>query len=157
MADTIQINGVVYDYGDITCKVNGVRFYGIKSIKYGDKRERAKATGLTKDRRPLGVTKGKYTADDGAISIYKKSFQDLCDQLAIQSQNLLSYGDAIFPITFIYSDPRLGVIVDALRDCWIAAADGGGEDNADPLAIELGLGCSYILRNGKTLYSGRIA
>jgi hypothetical protein len=153
MADPIRINGNAYDFGSVRMKLDGIRFEGVTSIKYSHKRERVKVTGLVKDRAPLGVTPGKYNAEDGSITMYTSTAAYL-RQLIASKVDGLSYGDRIFTWTVQYVNPVFGsVITDELRGSWIIGDGASLEDNADPSKEEIPIGVSQIFRNGLLLSS----
>lgn len=153
MADPIRVNGNAFDFGAVRFKIAGNRWEGITAIKYSHKRTRTKVTGLTNDRVPLGVTPGKYEAEDGSITAYTATAADIRQALATIAGSP-SYGDVLVPITCQYVNPVNGaVITDELRGCWIIGDGASLEDNADPSKEEIPIGCLQIIRNGLLLSS----
>lgn len=150
---SVRVNRDVYDWGDVTIKIAGERFEGITGIGYSQKRERTKVGGMRKSRAPIGVTKGKYNAEDGKISCNRQTAQDIRDHLCTVG-GTTSYGDVKFPIIVIMTSDTGATITDVLPDCYLIGDDGNAEDSADPLKEELAFGClGPITRNGKTLAS----
>lgn len=157
----VRRNGVAYDWGDIIIKPMGQQYEGITGIKYGQKRTRPKLTGNTRDRKPIGIGRGKTEADDATLTCWKSTAAQIrADAAAYAAANNnsdgTSYGDAIFPITVQYSADDGSIITDELIDCWIAGDDSQNEDNADALKEEMPLGVSAMTRNGLTLHSPEV-
>lgn len=53
------INGVAYNWGDITCTIAGVKVTGITAIEYGDSQEVVNHYGA--GRHPIARSKGRIT------------------------------------------------------------------------------------------------
>jgi hypothetical protein len=156
MAETVYINGKAHDWGSTVIRVNGKAYEGILAVKYSHKRERTRVYGQGNQRKPIAVTGGKYNPEDGSLTVLKGTAQQIRDDLARQSADGQSYGDARFPITVQYIEDGVGPIKDEVLGCWIAGDDGGGEEgSADPTKEEIPFGCMEIKKNGKTLYAAK--
>ncbi len=155
MADLIRVNGKVFDWGSCILKIGGVRYEGVTSIKYDQKRDRAKVYGMGRDRAPLGRTGGKYEAGDCTMAMYRSTAQSLRDWAALRAGDGLSYGDAEFPIVVQMVETGLAPITDELLKACIISDAGGGEENPDPLKEDVVFQVLKMKRNGKTLWSQR--
>ena len=150
---TVRINGVAYDHGSHIIRINGVIYEGIQAIKYSQKRSRAKNMGQGRSGRPKGWTKGKYSAEDGSITMDKQDAARLRTDLATKAGNGC-YGDAVFPITVQAVEDGLPSLNDELFECVYLGDDGGTDvSSEDPSKEEIPFGCQYIKRDGKTLYT----
>lgn len=153
MSDDVRINGVQHSWASVVFKINGKPWYGIKSIKYGEKRTRGKSYGMGRSHAPRGRTSGKYETDPVTISIEKASARLLRDELAAKSTTGgTSYGDAVFQIVVQYSEGT-STITDELVDCAWAGDGASAEESPDAIYDEIELDTMRILRNGKTLYA----
>jgi hypothetical protein len=141
----IYINNKVYDSGSVIIKFDGEVFEGITDFKYGQKRERTRATRQNRSRRLLGWTPGKVTPDDGSVTMWKASAIHLRTRMAAKAGNR-SYGDYIFPVTIQCVEPGLLPVTDELHQCYIASDEASGGDNTDPLKEEIGIGIGFIKR-----------
>lgn len=153
MSDEVRINGVQHGWASVVLKINGKPWYGIKSIKYGDKRTRGKSYGMGRAHAPRGRTSGKYEVDPVTVSMEKASTKLLRDELAAKSTTGgSSYGDTVFQIVIQYSEGS-STITDELVDCTWQGDSASSEEGPDALYDEIEFDCMRILRNGKTLYA----
>lgn len=151
MSDEIRINGVQHSWASVVLKIDGKPWYGIKSIKYTDKRTRAKSYGIGRAHAPRGRTSGKYEVDPVSVSMEKASAKLLRDELA-QKAGGTSYGDAKCQIVVQYSEGN-STITDELVDCAWADDGSSAEESPDPIYDEITFDCMRIVRNGKTLFA----
>lgn len=150
--ELIRVNGRRFDKSSVRLKIAGVKFEGWTDFKYGDKRERAKVMGVTRDGRPLGVTEGKYEADESALTMFLASADQLRKLVAARSVSIGSFGQPTFPITCQYVGPTGAIVTDQLFDCWIAGQSTSiGAESADPIKVEIPIGVSYIVWGGLSL------
>lgn len=154
MSDSfLRINGKAFDWGSVRLKIDGRLYTGVKSIKYGHKRTRAKVPSMGKSRRAIGKTAGKYETEDTVLSMLRRTAQDLRDHLASRSSDGASYGDPQFTITVQYIESGIGPVKDEILNCNIDGDGGGGEDGTDPLYEDVVISCLKIKRNGKVLHA----
>jgi hypothetical protein len=153
MADDIRINGVQHGWPSVSLKINGKAWYGIKSIKYGDKRTRGKTYGMGRAHAPRGRTSGKYEVDPVTLSIEKETARKLRDELAAKSTTGgTSFGDTVFQIVVQYSEGS-ATITDELVDCTWSGDASSAEEGPDAIYDEVEFDCMRILRNGKSLFA----
>lgn len=152
MSDEIRVNGNQLSWGSIKVKLDGVLYYGFKSLAYGDKLERVKAYGMGKHQAPRGRSRGKYTIDPVKLGGPKASIQALREALAAKSTDGVSYGGVEFEVIAQYFEAQeLGITVQCER-CVFAANSSSEEEGADPLNEEIELDCMKIRRNGLVLF-----
>jgi hypothetical protein len=152
MSDQIRINGNLFSWGSIICKVDGDLFSGFNSITYGDKRERVKGYGMARHHVPRGRSAGKYTTEAGKLGGTLDAVHALREKLASLSPDKISYGNAAFLITVQYVESDLLPLHIDLVRCVIVGDTTSHEEGPDPLKGELEFDYFYILRNGLTLF-----
>lgn len=146
--DAIQINGNQYDWGSIIIKIEGDDIYGVKGLKYSQKRERTKSYGAGKHHAPRGRSRGKYSAE-GGITLHKSTAEELRAKLDDGTGN---YGDKEFMVVAQYIEKDETPITVELFRCVIGNEDSSEEESPDPLMEELGLDIMWIKKNGRTLF-----
>lgn len=151
MADEIRVNGSLYSWGSIILKVNGERFYGISSVNYGDKLERAKSYGMGRHHAPRGRSSGKYQTDPVTVKMEKKTAQELRATLAKLSPSGTSYGSVEFEIVVQFIEGT-DVQTDVLERCTWSGDSSKNEESPDPLYDEAEFDCMLIRRNGLVLF-----
>lgn len=151
MADEIRINGVQHGWPSVVLKINGKPWYGVTSIKYGDKRTRGKSYGMGRAHAPRGRTSGKYEVDPVTMKMEKATTRLLRDELAAKAGGT-SYGDTVFQIVVQYSEGN-STITDELVDCAWSGDASTSEEGPDALYDEIEFDCMRVVRNGKTLFA----
>jgi len=151
-AAPIYINGVAYNYANITVKIDGTPYYAITSITYGDGKETFVGYGLTGGFAPTHTTVGKYATEDSKITFRTDEWKALQDQAAALSGGE-SYGDERFkyPIIISLDDPDLGNYQVDLIDNFIKASTATYDQSVDALVEEVTFFTRLIKRNGYTL------
>lgn len=150
--DDIRVNGNQHSWGSIKVKIDGVPYFGFKSISYGDKRERVKAYGMGKHQAPRGRSRGKYSTEPSKLGGPKSSIQALREALAAKSPDGISYGDVEFEVVIQYYERYELPITVQLERCVIVENTSSEEEGADPLNEEIALDVMKIYRNGLTLF-----
>lgn len=151
----IAINGNAHDHGSVRIKIMGKPYFGIKSVKYDQKRTRGKVMKLGPAHAAIGFTQGTYECGDCTLTMLRRTAQDLRDHAA-ERAGTSSYGDAIFPIIVQYITPGVGPCKDELLRCSIMSDAGGTEQGSpDPLYEDVVFQVIKMKRNGKTLYTAR--
>ena len=166
MADEKEINGNVYSWSSIELKLDGgaddllveLPYVGVTKIKYNEKIERALVYGLGKSFKPLGMTRGKYSADS-SLTMRKHSAEALRKALAAKSADGATFGEVSFQAIVSYSEPGSNQepIVVEINGCRIAGTGGDHSEGADGLEEEVPLTVLSIVTNGRTLYSKEAA
>ena len=152
MSDQIRINGNLFSWGSIICKVDGDLFCGFNSISYGDKRERVKGYGMARHHTPRGRSAGKYTTEAGKLGGTTDAAHALRVKLASLAPDRISYGNVEFLITVQYVESDLLPLHVDLTRCVIVGDTTSHEEGPDPLKAELEFDYFYILRNGLALF-----
>lgn len=152
MSDNQRINGSMYGWSDVYFKVDGERYFGIKSIAYGDSRERGKAYGMGRHYAPRGRTAGKYQVDPVTVSMEKDSARIFRAALAANASDGKSFGSVQFQIVVQYVDDDGNAITDEIQDCVWAKTAGSAEEGPDALYEELEFDAMRIVWNGTSLY-----
>jgi len=137
------INGLEKSWASITTKVKGEEIVGYKAISYSDSISREKVYGA--GRMPLGMTRGKYEAEQGSLTCFEREFRQLLTAFGN------GWGDVVFDIEVRYADPGEDTHVDVIESCRWAGAPGGGEEGSAPLERELKFDYVRIKRDGKYL------
>lgn len=152
MADQVRINGNMHGWSSTIFRVAGTRFWGFKSIDYGDKRERVKAYGMGRHYGPRGRTAGKYTTDPLKIKVFSGSAQELRNLIAALAVDGTSIGNVNVPMTLQlveFDDTPLFVEFDR---CALAGITSSHEESTEPAAEDWEFDVMLIRRNGQTLY-----
>jgi hypothetical protein len=151
MADQVRINGVIHSWASVYFKLAGERFYGIKSISYGDSRSRSKGYGMGRHYAPRGRTSGKYEVDPVAVTCEKATAKALRDKAA-QLAGGSSFGNAEFEIVVQYVEAGNDTITDTIEQCTFSKEAAKAEENPDPTVEDLEFDAMRIKWNGLTLY-----
>jgi hypothetical protein len=152
MADQIRVNGNLYSWGSIKCKVAGELFHGFTTISYADKRERVKAYGMGRHHAPRGRSSGKYSTDPVKLAGPKSTMQALRASLALLAPDRVSYGNVEFQLIIQYVEPGEVPMNVEIEGCVITGNSTSDEENADPKNEECEIDCMLIRRNGLTLF-----
>lgn len=151
MADQVRINGNTHSWSSVYFKVGGERFYGVKSINYGDSRSRTKAYGMGRHHAPRGRTAGKYEVDPVTVTV-EKATADTLREKAAQIDGGASFGNASFQIVVQYIETGNTTITDTIEECAFTKNASKAEENPDPLVEDLEFDAMRIKWNGRTLY-----
>ncbi len=154
MPDQTRINGTMHGWSSVVAKLDGDRFFGFKSIAYGDSRERGKGYGMGRHYSPRGRTAGKYTPEPVAVTMEKETARALRAALAQKASDGKSFGNVVFQIVVQYVEPDGTSITDELEDCVWVKTSAKSEESPDPLYEDVEFDCMRIRWNGTTLYDG---
>lgn len=138
----ITVNNIEKSWGSITLKIRGVEITGFKAISYSDAVEREQVYGA--GRHKLGMTRGKYTTEQGSITVYQNQEREI---IAASGGNGWADGDP-FEAEVRYADPGSETHVDIVEGCRWAGTGGGGEEGAAPLEREMKFDFMRIKRDG---------
>lgn len=152
MADQQRINGNMFSWSSVYFKIDGERFYGIKSITYGDNRERVKGYGMGRSHAPRGRSGGKYNVDPVAVTMEKATTRQLRDELAARAPDGTSVGNVQFEIVVQYVEADETPITDTIFGCVWGKTAAKAEEGSDPLYDEIEFDAMGIRWNGKTLF-----
>jgi hypothetical protein len=139
------VNGQYFAFTDITLRVNGLMFAGVKAVNYKDNLGRVKVRGSS--AVPLGLTKGRYEAN-GDIEMYLDAFNTM----------VLALGAATpwrmipFAISITYG-PNVGMnlplVTDIIPGAYLGEVDQSNGEGEDPISRKFTLHIpGQILWNG---------
>jgi hypothetical protein len=139
MADTVRVNGALYDQGSTELKIAGEPVYGYNAVAWSQKRTRVKGYSQGKDRAPKGRTRGKYEVENLKITVYRKTASEIKKLFASRASDGQSYGNPDdVPIVFQYIEDESNqapVLVEFI-DCAVAS-DGGNSEEDGPDMVEM--------------------
>lgn len=148
-----RINGNLYSWASITIRVDSTLISNIKSITYGDARNRAKGYGAGRQFGPIGQTSGKYETEKVVCTIEKQELTDLRKALADRAGSD-SFGDSVFQIVVQYDESGRH-ITDVIDGCSFSKNSSKADDGGDPLYEDVEFDCLSISWNGVTLYAAQ--
>jgi hypothetical protein len=151
MSDRERINGNTYSWSSTEFHIGDDRITGVKSIEYGDSRERALAYGMNRSHAPIGRSAGKYTPDPVKVTVLKSTADAIRASLARQA-GTGGPGNAESTIVVQYTEDDLGSVVDIIRRCTLTKQASKVEENPDPLYEDMEFQCLTIDWNSGTLY-----
>lgn len=140
----ITVNDIEYSWGSITAKINGKEITGFKAISYSDAVEREAVYGA--GRHKLGMTRGKYTTEQGSITAYLKQEREIINDLG---DGWADYGP--FEVEVRYAEPGEDTHIDIVEGCRFAGTSGGGEEGSSPLEREMKFDYMRVKRDGNYL------
>ena len=153
MAELIKIAGKAYEPTSVRVKLAGIRFYGVKEIKWDQKRTRSKVPILDRSGAPVAMTRGFYEMGQVTVSMLKDSAQSLRQTVAALSSSQLSYGEPKFGGSIQYIEFPLPPIVESFFSLAIAGDNGGTAlGSADPLYEDVIMDCLRATKNGLGLF-----
>lgn len=138
-----EANDIFSSFVDLRLKVDGKELTGFTSLGCGDAIEDELVYG--NQREPLGRTRGKYTVDDGTLTVYHNTFVDLLDIFGD------GWGDKRFEMVeqIDLGNGRFSTTV--LEGCRFKGAPAGGEEGTSALTREMKFSYLRIKRDGKYL------
>ena len=151
MADQRRINGAVHTWSDIYFKIRGKRFYGIKSIGYGDSRKPSPVYGSGRHYAPIGMTAGKYEVEPCTVSMLKATAASLRKFLADNSPTG-AIGDAEVQIVVMYKNNVGDIYIDTCEYSRYVSTSSKGEDNNEPIYDDIEFQPRFIRWDGRTLF-----
>lgn len=138
-----EANDIIASWVDLRLKVDGKELVGFTSLGCGDAIEDELVYGNS--REPIGRTRGKYTVDDGTITLYHNTLVDILDTFGD------GWGDKRFEVVeqIDLGNGRYSTTV--LEGCRWKGAPAGGEEGTSALTRELKFSYLRIKRDGKYL------
>lgn len=155
MADTVRINGNLYDQGSTSLKVADEFIYGYNAVSWAHKRDRQLFTGAGQDRAPKGRTRGKYVPETLKVTCRRDSASYVKTLLAARASDGVSYGNpSDVPVVFQYVEDesnQLPVTV-TFVDCALIGDNGNSEeDGPDMTELEFSVMRIEETIDGKTV------
>jgi hypothetical protein len=142
----------MFSWSSVITKLDGETIFGLKSIAYSDKVERAYGYGQGRHHGPRGQSAGKYTPGPVTISFEKQTADLVRKKIASKSVSGTSLATVKFQLTIQYAEPGADPITDELIDCRWAGIDSKGEEGPDPLYEDAEFTCMRVLWNGIALF-----
>ena len=140
----ITVNDIEYSWGAITLKIRGVEITGFKAVSYSDAVERESVYGA--GRHKLGMTRGKYTTEQGSLTAYLKQERAIIEEFGD------GWADAgPFELEVRYAEPGEDTHIDIVEGCRWAGTGGGGEEGSAPLEREMKFDYMRVKRGGNYL------
>lgn len=152
MSDGIRVNGNLHSWGSISVKADGDRYYGFKSIKYGQARERSLSYGQGKEHAPRGRSAGKYVPENATLGGAKSTILAFEESIAAKSPSGNSYGSASFDVVIQFIEAGDRPITIELLDCVIVKETSSHDEGPDALDEEIEIQPMRVKKNGMALY-----
>jgi hypothetical protein len=151
--DAPRVNGKAFEWGSIRIKLVSQEIIGITALDFGQKRERVALYGTGRSRAPIGFTSGKYSTENGKMTIWSHTYRDLIEELASRAPDKTSYGDVTFNIFAHLEEPGEKPLRHELYECAITSESTSYQEGTEPLKQDIGLFIMYVKTNGKTLFN----
>lgn len=151
MSDNARINGVQISWSSVKLKIEGVPYFGITGIEYGDAVEQAYAYGIGRHHAPRGKTAGKYTPDPLVLTVWKSTGAAIREDIHTRAAGR---GLARVPSTIIiqYIEGSDDVITIEASQCTLVKVEESAEEGTDALSEKLTFMPMRILRDGVAMY-----
>lgn len=134
-----QINGKEFSWASIELRMDGAApMVGFTAIKYPWTVERSHVFGAY--RKPLGMTRGKFTPGDASITMNESEFRVL--------SSTAGWCDVVRTIVVQYAEPGLPTYTDTIVGVRFTGADPGGEEGSEGLKREVSFKFMDIKLNG---------
>lgn len=134
------LNDVVPSWVDLRLKVDGAELVGFTSVSFGDKIEDEMVYGG--GREPLGRTRGRYTTEDGSLTVYEDTFVELVRRLGD------GWGDKRFEIVEQITLGDGSISTTVVESCRFKGGPGGAAEGTSAITRELPFSFMRIKRNG---------
>jgi hypothetical protein len=139
----LNINGKVYDFGDVSVKLPGTELI-VQEISYSDELEKELAYG--KGHKPRGYGTGNYKAD-GKLSLLKEDYDQLINYC--KQQGVAFYSLVISKIIVSYANGEERTTSDVLNKVTFTKANNKAAQGDKSLKIDIDfLIVGEIKRNG---------
>lgn len=152
MSDVQRVNGNDVSWGSFALKIDGVRYYGVRSVNYSHRRERTLGWNMDRSGAPARRSRGKYTPDTVKVGFYKDTVQEIRKALAAQSESGIEYGDVECDGLLQYTEGEKSGTVEFDRMVFVAVT-GTVEEGPDFVVEEVEFSVMAIREDGLILYS----
>jgi len=151
MARTERVENKTYDHGSIEIRIGGIKYDGVRSYTFSQKRTRGIVRGQGRSRAPKAKTSGMVDVGELSINVDKQDALRIRQDLALRASDV-SYGNASVTITIQATEPGLPNHVDEFTGCTLDEESGGSDENSvDPLVEDIKFGFLEMTRNGLKL------
>jgi hypothetical protein len=151
MADNIRVNGNLLSWGSLGLKIGAERYYGFKSISYGEGIESVLVYGMGRHHAPRGRTRGKYVIEPLKLQGEVESLKIVRQTLAALAPDGRSYGTVEFEVFLEAVEQEQSSTTEFLRCRW-AKNTGSFEESAEGLYEEIEISVLQIRRDGLSLF-----
>ena len=147
MADKQFINDNTYSWSSLSLSIDGTKYYGIKSVTFGDKIEVALGYSTGKHFRPVSRTQGQYSAEDTKVTMRLDSWKAVADKLgsALSSKEVT--------ISAQWQEKDLSTFSVSMERCRVIGVNITQDQVADESQVEVTFSVMSIKWNGKQLYA----
>lgn len=152
MSDPIRINGNVFSWGSISCKIDTEPYYGFTAIEYGDGLEVAYAYGMQRAHKPIAQTAGKYTPEAVKLKGPVHTVDALRKALAAKSSTGTSTANVRFQIVVQFIEADLDAVTVEINGCRLTKNTSSFEETAEGMTEEIEIMPMEIRRNGIVAY-----
>lgn len=150
--DSLRVNGHVVSWADHILKINGVRWFGITGIEYGQKRERSYAHGMSKAHAPIGKTAGKYTPEPLKLTMWARTEIALRRYLMTLAEDSASYGNVSIPIFLQISNGPSDICTVEFVACTIASESASDDESPDANKRTIEFAPDFLVIDGGMLF-----
>lgn len=150
MGDSLRVNGVQYGWDSLIFKIDGDRYNGLKAIEYGDAVEKALQWGMGKSHAPRSRTRGKYTPEPIALTVFSDTAKSIRNYLA-QRANGTGIAQVEVPIVIQAAEAQ-GVITVEFERCTLVSNKNSHDESPEALEEKLEFLPMNILRDGVALF-----
>lgn len=151
MSDSIRVNGNLLSWGSCGIKVDSERYYGVKSISFGEALEQALIHGMGRHHAPRARTRGKYIPEPLKVMVEVESLKLMQQALAARAKDGRSYGTVEFEVFLEAVEAEQSFTAEFLRCKW-AKNTGSFEEGPDGLYQEAEWSTMQISQNGLVLF-----
>lgn len=152
MSDSFRINGNAVSWGSFFLKIDGERFYGVTSVSYDHKRERALGWGMDGSGAPTRRSRGKWTPGALKCQFYKDTAQEIRRKLAALSPSGTEYGYAEVDALLQYVEGDAAGEVEFGRVVYVGVT-ATIEEGPELVKEEIEFGFMTCREDGLTLYA----
>jgi hypothetical protein len=155
LIDRVRVNKTQYSWTSTLFKIDNFPTRQIASVDYEQKRDIKIVYASKQDGTPMGWTSGKYLVPAFSIKMLREGADALTDYLSVKG--LGSYGDAEWSFMAQLSEPVVGLLPITMRGapCRIIGEKDAYEEGIDEVLTEYAIGCLFMKKNGKQLWSAQ--
>ncbi len=158
MIDFVRLNNRVMSAKSLSVGIAEVPYQGILALDYADKMDKELVYDLDPSGGPVGMTYGKYGAEQASMTMLKDVFtQKFLPQMGILSAANLapgSWGQALpFPISVQYIELPMLPCLDLLEGIEILGAKDAYAEGIGAAVVVITFQPMLISRNGLTLFN----